>query len=358
MKNHLLRDGSKRPTVSVVMPVYNGAPYLQATIESILCQTFTDFEFVIIDDESTDGSWDILLTYAAKDTRIILKRNVPNAGACKTSNLLLSLAKGELIARQDQDDIALPEKLAAQVAFLNDHPEVGLLGTAYYRLSTEGQHRLRQPPPTHTSIRWRLLFDCAFCHSSVMLRRRLFDTGELYYKELSGAQDYELWARLAKRTRASTLPIPLVIYRELEHSMTSMCGDKLKQAIIDVSTEQIHQLLPQHELSRDDVETMRRLRSPRRLSEKELALGQVMFDLLEAFAREPDIDPDSVHVLKQDWIRRVMATTPLAHCHFLWESGLLRLMLNGDPRSVLLAGVFDAPWRTVRRIRYELARLF
>lgn len=351
MKNDLLRDGSKRPTVSVVMPVYNGAPYLQATIESILSQTFIDFEFVIIDDESTDGSWDILLTYEARDTRIILKRNVPNAGACKTSNLLLSLAKGELIARQDQDDIALPEKLAAQVAYLNDHPEVGLLGTAYYRLNTAGHRRLCPSPVSHTAIRWRSLFDCPFCHSSVMLRRRLFDSGELYYRELSGAQDYELWARLAKYTQASALSTPLVIYRELEHSMTTMYGDRLKRAIIEVSAEQIQPLLPQYALSLDDVDTLRRLRSPRRLSQKEIDLGQVMFDLLDAFISEPGIDPGEVRNLKRNWIRRVLSTIQPWKWPTTWRSWLPALSLQADPQAVLLAGTVDISRKILHCIR-------
>lgn len=333
------------------MPVYNGAAYLVETIDSILSQAYNDFEFVIVDDGSTDGSWDILSTYAARDSRIILQHNAKNLGACKTSNLLLSLARGDLIARQDQDDIAFADKLAAQVAYLNDHPKVDLLGTSYYRLNIAGQRRLCLPPMTHTAIRWRSLFDCPFCHSSVMLRRRLFDSGELYYRELSGAQDYELWARLAKHTQASALSTPLVIYRELEHSMTTMCGDKLTRAVIEVSAEQIRPLLPQYTLSLDDVDTLRRLRSPRRLSEKEIALGQVMFDLFDAFACEPDIDPHEVRNLKRNWIRRVLSTIQPWKWPTTWRSWLPALSLQVDPQAVLLAGTVDVSRKILRCIK-------
>ncbi len=349
--NNYIRNSSGHPTVSVVMPVYNGAPYLRETIESVLGQTYTDFEFVIVDDGSKDGSWEILSTYAARDPRIILQRNAKNLGACKTSNLLLSLARGELVARQDQDDIALPDRLAAQVAYLNDHPKVGLLGTAYYRLNTAGQRRLCPPPVTHTAIRWRSLFDCPFCHSSVMLRRQLFDSGELYYRELSGAQDYELWARLAKHTQASALSIPLVIYRELEHSMTTMCGDRLKRAVIEVSAEQIQPLLPQYKLSLDDVDTLRRLRSPRRLSEKEIALGQIMFELLDAFSCEPNIDPDEVRNLQRNWIRRVLSTIQPWKWPDTSRSWLPALSVQADPQAVLLAGTVDVSRKILRCIR-------
>lgn len=332
------------------MPVYNGAAYLAETIESVLGQTYTDFEFVIVDDGSTDGSWDILSTYAARDPRIILQRNAKNLGACKTSNLLLSLVQGDLIARQDQDDIALSERLAAQFAYMNDHPEVGLLGTAYYRLNTVGQRRLRRPPISHTAIRWRLLFDCAFCHSTVMLRRSLFDSGELYYREPACVQDYDLWTRLVKHTLASAISTPLLIYRELEHSMTSAYANRMQADTVNVSAEQIRVLLPQHALSPDEIEALRRLHAPCEIKREETKLSQVMFDLLEAFARQPDIDPVAVNEIRRNWIRRVLSVAKPGQWLTLLRSSLPELVLRQDPRALLLAGAVDVPMKVFRRL--------
>ena len=114
------------PKVSVVMSVYNAEPYLEAAIDSILNQTFRDFEFVIVDDGSTDGSTEILEKYAKGDSRIRLVHNAFNKGLIRSLNRGVKLAKGEYIARQDGDDVSLPQRLASQVQFLDEHPEIGV----------------------------------------------------------------------------------------------------------------------------------------------------------------------------------------------------------------------------------------
>lgn len=118
---------NRLPSVTILMPVYNGERFLRQTIESILNQTFTDFEYLIIDDASTDTSRDIIRCF--NDPRIRLVENVKNDGLIKTLNRGLALAQGEYIARQDQDDISHPTRIEKQFAFLNDNPEIVLLGT-------------------------------------------------------------------------------------------------------------------------------------------------------------------------------------------------------------------------------------
>ena len=124
------------PKVTVLMAVYNGERYLRDAVESILCQTFRDFQFLIINDGSTDNTRDLILSY--DDARIVLVDSEHNVGQTRSLNRGLELAAGELIARQDADDISEPDRLAKQVAFLERHPEVALLGTWYKEIDVQG----------------------------------------------------------------------------------------------------------------------------------------------------------------------------------------------------------------------------
>ena len=125
------------PLISVCMPVYNAKRYLGEAVESILSQTFRDFEFLIIDDGSTDRSLAILQRYAAQDARIRLSSE-PNAGYVVRLNEMLHQARGDLIARMDADDVALPERFARQVEFLRSHPEVDVVGGAHENIDSKG----------------------------------------------------------------------------------------------------------------------------------------------------------------------------------------------------------------------------
>jgi hypothetical protein len=353
--NKLLDAGEqavrKSPRVSVTMPVYNGEIYLSETMESVLNQTFTDFEFIIIDDASTDGSWEVLSAYAARDSRIALSRNLENLGHRQTSNKTLALAQGHFIARQDQDDISLPDRLALQVAYLQQHPKVGLLSTAYFRQNSQGQRKFRQPPLTHTEIRWKLLFGNVLPHSSIMIRRELFQNGEPGYQEVSGPQDYDLWSRLVKRTHAATLPVPLLVYREHDTGMTALYAERQDQAIVTISTQQLSPLLPHYSLSPAEINALWRLHSPRNLSQKEMAMSRIMFELFDAFEQQPDVDPDMVRTIRRHWIKRVLTAIPANQWQTLWTSGLFQMILRYDPMAVLSTGLIHLPKRTIRRIK-------
>ena len=126
------------PRVSVLMSVYNGAPYLELAVQSILSQTYDDFEFIIVNDGSTDDTDEILGLFA--DTRIVRICNPNNIGLTRSLNLALRQASGEFIARQDSDDISVPEKLSMQTAFLESHPEYGLVGCATKRIDSGGKY--------------------------------------------------------------------------------------------------------------------------------------------------------------------------------------------------------------------------
>ena len=145
------------PQISVIMPVYNGERFLSEAVESILKQTYQDFEFIIVDDGSTDRSLEIIQYYQALDERIILIENGKNIGVASSLNKGISAAKGEFIARMDADDISLPERLEQQRAFMFTRPDLGVLGCNYYRIHADGELMdLCVLPESHDQLQKRI----------------------------------------------------------------------------------------------------------------------------------------------------------------------------------------------------------
>lgn len=201
------------------MPVWNGAKYLGAAIDSILNQTFQDFEFIIINDGSTDDSKKIIESY--QDARIVLI-NQENQGVTKSLNNGLQIAKGELIARMDADDLAMPDRLAKQLEFLNAHPEVALCGTRAVAIDKDEKiiRNFDYPPLSHQEIKKYFIFHNPFIHSSVMLRKSVLATVGSYDETVPRAQDYELWSRVITKFQTANLPNHLLRYRILDEGVT------------------------------------------------------------------------------------------------------------------------------------------
>ena len=204
------------PAVSVLMPVYNAQRYVAEAIESILAQTFTDFEFLIIDDGSTDKTPEILRRYAARDPRIRLVSR-PNRGLVASLNEGLALAWGEFIARMDGDDISLPERFERQLRYLADHPECVMVGSRVIIIDPDGSPlTIMGAALTHEEI------DQAFMagrgqmvyHPSVMFRARALAKIAPYREEYFTAEDLDLFLRLAEVGRIANLAKPLLKYRE------------------------------------------------------------------------------------------------------------------------------------------------
>lgn len=209
------------PRVSVLMPVYNEERYVGKAIESILHQTFTDFELIVVDDGSTDSTPGILSDYARRDTRVVLLGNGTNQGLVPTLNHGLAAARGEYVARADANDVSLPGRLAHQVSFMDQHPAVGVLGTNMAYIDAEGRFLYGGRPKDRYSlcpalIRWMLLWRCAIYHTTVMIRKILLErTGFAYDSAYRHAEDRDLWARLAPHTAVASLPEVLVHCRLL-----------------------------------------------------------------------------------------------------------------------------------------------
>ncbi|PXV64127.1 glycosyl transferase family 2 [Dysgonomonas alginatilytica] len=205
-------------TVSVLMPAYNAAEYIGEAIDSILEQTFKNFEFLIIDDGSTDSTADIIEQF--NDTRIKLIRNEGNKGLIYSLNYGLDIAQGKYIARMDADDIAFNTRLEKQVEFLENNPDISILGTAFVFMGTSYEiHH----PNYNDEIRIKLLDDVVFAHPTVMMRRDVINLNNIRYNaDYTYIEDYRFWVEAAiKNVKMANLEEVLLQYRQHPNQVTS-----------------------------------------------------------------------------------------------------------------------------------------
>lgn len=198
------------PRISILMAVYNQAETLAVALESLWQQTFTDFEVIVVEDGSSDESPAILARQT--DPRLRVFANEKNSGLAASLNRAVAHATGEFIARMDGDDISEPARLATQFNFLRQHPHLAGCGTWVQTFGS--REEIWQFPTEPDVIRCELLFENVLAHGSMMLRRAALDEHSLRYEEdLTRAQDYDLWVRLARQAPLANIPRPLVCYR-------------------------------------------------------------------------------------------------------------------------------------------------
>ena len=204
--------------VSVILPVYNGSKTIKRAVESILSQTFGDFEFLIINDGSKDDTPEILDSFDDNRIRILHQEN---RGLVFSLNRGIKNSQGKYIARMDADDIALPDRLQKQVDFMGKNPSVGILGTAVRVVYDDGTKRIRRRPIDTASIKKNIVRICPFSHSSVMIRKEVFDTVGLYDSSKDGSkqllvEDYDLWVRIlvAGYEMANLSDVLMTYYKE------------------------------------------------------------------------------------------------------------------------------------------------
>lgn len=213
------------------MPLYNAERYVEEAVRSVLGQTYSDLELIVIDDGSTDASARIVGDIADPRIRLITKRN---AGIAAALNDGVALAQGEFIARMDADDIAMPERLAKQVAFMDAHPEVGLLGTWAEIVDADGKRvGAFEHPTAHARIHHDLLFDTPFAHPTMLIRRALFATVGGYDGDPAIFEDHDLWRRMIKRTRGANIPEHLLRYRRLPASL-SHASERRQDRVVEL----------------------------------------------------------------------------------------------------------------------------
>ena len=210
------------PSLSVLMTVYNVAPFLDESISSILSQTFSDFEFFILDDCSTDTSLEIIRSYAKQDKRIKIFVNKKNKGIAASRNILLKTCKTEFAALMDADDISVKNRFQIQLDYLKKHPEVDILGAQMQHFgSGVSQGITTNTPKTDLAIKSMLLFISALCNPSVIFRISKIQQAKLFYDEtLPVASDYKYWVDCCSFAHFTNLPDVLVKYRIHQKQIT------------------------------------------------------------------------------------------------------------------------------------------
>ena len=274
------------PRVSVVMAVRNGHKTLKEALDSILEQTFQDFEFIIIDDASDDATGAILRQ--RNDPRIIRIRNNTNLGLAASLNEGIRRAKGEYIARMDGDDVAPPNRFAIQVAFLDAHPAIGILGSSARLIGKTGQRKGRYTAmPTHTLIKWRSLFGSPMIHPSIMARRSIL-LANTYDETYRNSQDFELWSRLlfGSTVQFANLKKPLLLYRVHQDSTSSKRTVEQKELSMQTM---FNNMARYTDLSDQEVQALRTIRLGEQITGR---IEKIIFGLYRRLAtsfisREP-----------------------------------------------------------------------
>ncbi|MFQ5842889.1 MAG: glycosyltransferase family 2 protein, partial [Thermodesulfobacteriota bacterium] len=211
-----------------------GEGYLEEAVESILNQTFRAFEFIIIDDASTDNSRDLLEGYATRDQRIVLLRNEHNLGLTKSLNRGLRFARGQFIARQDADDVSLPKRLQMQVAFLDEHQHIGMVGSHVAFINDDGEEFTKWKMPTsHEKLIKTLGQGNSFCHGSVMVRRSCLQRVGSYRDKFKYAQDYDLWLRVSEHFHVANVDVCLYKHRRSRNGISrNKLGEQLNYHLL------------------------------------------------------------------------------------------------------------------------------
>jgi glycosyltransferase involved in cell wall biosynthesis len=231
----------KNLKITVLMSVYNGEKYLREAIDSILNQTFTDFEFLIINDGSTDSSRDIILSY--RDPRIRLVDNERNIGLTKSLNRGLNVARGEYIARIDADDISMPNRLDVQYNYMKDDPNLAICASSYEQIDEnenslkiiEGYLECEQLYYFHTFANW-------LAHSSIMFKKSIALQVNGYDDKLIRAQDYDLWYRISRMGKVIQIDEVLLKLRIHQENISSKYGNSQKYIANSVALKNIKQI--------------------------------------------------------------------------------------------------------------------
>ena len=233
----------REPLVSVIIPVYNCEKYVESAVRSIMNQTYKNLEIIVTDDCSTDNSYQILCKLADEDSRIKLYRNKENLKLIKTLNNMISISKGEYIARMDADDISLISRIYKQVEFLEVNKEIGLCGT-FANIINENDKIIDKIklPKNNNKIAKSLVYMCPFYHPTVMVRAVIYKKN-LYSEEWVHLEDYELWCRLAylENVQMGILPERLFCYRKTSTQITQVYSDAQERLLCKLDQKYFYQ---------------------------------------------------------------------------------------------------------------------
>jgi hypothetical protein len=207
-------SGPGEPAVSIIMSVYNGARFLGEAIDSIINQTFLEWELIVVDDASVDDTSEILAEYAKRDSRVRGCTLQVNQGAAAARNVACRQARAPLVAIMDADDVSLADRLVTQVEYLKSHPEISVVGSWVRLINDEGRvGPIRRYPTSPALIAWSLFFFNSLAHPTVMMRRTALNMEAVFNPQYRLAQDYALFTSLSRRVQMANIPDVLVHYR-------------------------------------------------------------------------------------------------------------------------------------------------
>ena len=287
------------PRVTVILNVFNGEEYLQEAMDSIIGQSFSDFELIVIDDHSSDGTAGILEAYT--DKRIIRLQNETNLGQSLSINRGLEIARGEYIAKMDADDRSLPARFSEQTAFLDLHSSVGLVG-AQVRVIDAGGNILGEwrYPTDPLLIRWALQFYNPLCHPVVMFRRDLVNRLGGYSPTQRLAEDYELWIRMSQKTEIAQLPLMLLEYRLHDRQVTQDRFEEMERMVAAMVRRNINTFWDDRPLPDDLIFAIRQLLGvyPENTRSVSFQAVDLLIRLAKAFCRKNALSRDEVRSIE------------------------------------------------------------
>ena len=287
------------------MPVYDGQSYLREAVESILNQTFTDFELILIDDGSTDSTGEMLGEYATRDARILLTRNQKNIGLTRSLNQGIAISRGEYIARMDADDVSRTDRLSRQLQFLEVHPEVGVLGCGFQLMDDSGKvpPKIGKVPTEHAVIKWHLCFENPIVHPTVMMRRDVVKRAGGYDEEMVTSQDYDLWQRLSGVTQLSNLPDGLLCLRKHERNVSACHPESQFRTGVEISQRMMSETLG-HEVPMGQVRLVWRREYDSFKDSQEIA--RLICELCRASIADSGRSKEDQRAIRQNAVRRLL----------------------------------------------------
>ncbi len=299
------------PLVSIIMPVYNGEEYLAAAIDSILAQTYSNFELVVVDDGSEDGSAEVVRAHALRDGRIRFFQLEQNRGEAAARGHGVSKADGEFVTFLDSDDLSLPERLQKQVEFLQAKPEFGGVGTHAKVVDADLKPLYDRRPPAHHAL---ILFEQfiggdPFVHASIMLRRELFKIAGNYDTSLRYGADGDLLTRLMGRARFSNIPECLYICRRHGRQLTAELGDRRRHDMLLVRARRFERLWG--EAPKEVLDRVAKVRPWSKLSWRERrAAKRDLTSLIDSLVAAKWVEPGERPLLVAAMNRRLEQVSP------------------------------------------------
>ena len=341
------------PLISVVMSVYNGEKYIPGAIQSILNQTFSDFEFIIINDGSTDSTSTILHRSEQVDGRIRVYHQ-ENRGLIASLNRGCRLARGKYIARMDADDLSLPERLARQVHYMKAHPAIGVLGTWIEYIDESGTSVGDWPMSTVPAlIAWSLCFGTCLAHPSVIMRRDVVERLGFYRPDALHAEDYDLWARASVVTQIANIPEILLRRRIWKESVCSRHLPAQEQNVLKVMHSIITRLLGS-EVSDKSIASLRQMvmgSSLGDLHEIE-SVASLVRRLYQAYLKANSLHRREVTEVTRDAGRKLFTLAVWANKTSLWKGSLIFAQALRLDSTGFLRGLSQKGMKMLYRTRF------